>query len=249
MDSSRLTAQFNYLRKLKRLPVKKLRQLHQSKFKGTRYWVEIPRWVHRSVLENRLWYLYAIRNYHYPKGHALTTSFRKKAKAMLLVKVVPDMKEDMTQAQLSNEMLFTEESIDSMSDEDVDRYLISIGLYIDAEALEKKQALYEWHKSEYADLPDAAKKTTKRARFNNQHVLRKLVVENPAMTWYEFKDKFGDSMPTVTKNSFLNTRSKLRKAGYAMPALDKHPNALTRGGKKVDESQRVWSFLNDLNKD
>lgn len=226
-----LKAQFMYLKKLKQLSDAKLRRKHDRVFIGSKYGVKIPRWMHRSILERRLFYYYCLKNYHYPIDHPVAKEFRRKARHILSAKYLEGATpEQQTKEELRNRDNFTATNIRAMPIVQVDRYLAGLSLFVEAPEETRRRILYEWFHAPSSHLikhlNDKGEKVAprRRGRLNNKFRLRDLILENPTLGYDAFREAFGNEMPTVTRSSFNNTRSLLKKAGYDLPPLKPGPS-------------------------
>jgi len=225
VDLTVLKKQFAYLRKLRGMRSRTLARLHEKKFKGTKWYVEVPRWFHRSIMERRLFFYYCAKNYHYPDSHPITREFRRKAAHILSKQYIADIKpEEYSRKRLRELSLFTRANIDAMSINEVDRYLASLGLFIHSDEEHRRKVLWEWFNEEPSKLGshlnlkgDKMVRPVRRGSLNNQYVLKDLIVANPEMDYDAFMDTYGGKMPTVTRKSFNFSRCILRKKGYDLP--------------------------------
>jgi len=242
-SSEKLKKQFDYLRKLKKMSFSKLRthyreQISDTPYKNTKM-VKAP----RAEYEKRCFYLFCMRNYHYEKNTSPRIMFFKLAKSVLLKDWEPlpkDQERERTRKlQYSQTQLFTKNSINSMPIVAVERYLTEFGIYVDIPNKDKRRLLWELHRLPASKLPKTLNENGEvvsprgldRTRLNNQYCLRDIILENPSMTYNEFIERWGDKMPQTSRNSFKVTRSQLKKAGYALPDLRIHGQAVTRNGK------------------
>lgn len=215
--------QFSYLRMLKRLKEAKLRGLHDSTFRHSkRFNVVVPKWMHRSVLEKRLFYYYCVEHYHYPWESTPSKEFRKKASYYLSKEFVSTSDpQKIARQRLKEERNFTVTNIKAMPIVEVDRHLAALGLYIEGPERTRRKVLWEWFNEPASDLIQhfnhKGKMVSASGILNNKFCLRKLILENPTLDWHSFLRIFGNDMPTVTRASFNNARSKLKKAGYEIP--------------------------------
>jgi len=224
-----LKKQFSYLRKLKRLREETLRKLHRKVFKKeSKFYIKVPKWMHRSVIERRLFYYFCARNYHYPDNHHITKEFRKNARHVLSQEYVETLDPStLAQNRLKEVEHFTITKIKSMPIVEVDRYLASLSIYVEADENIRRKVLWEWFNT--PDRKDLIKhfnkrgKTVTRVGLNNQFRIRDLILEHPTLCYADFMDAYGEQMPTVTRASFSNARCILRKAGYDIPPLPKGP--------------------------
>lgn len=226
MDNEKLTQSFNYLRQIKNLRIAKLRRMHREVFRYTKWWIKIPKWVHRSLLERRLFYYFCARNYHYPKEHPFTKEFQRKAAHILSKEYAKttDAEEDAKQ-RIKDLTYFTEANISTLSIVEVDRYLASLGLFIEADEEDRRKVLWEWFNKPSSEL---VKHQNKKGQFvravrkgekNNRFYLRDLILQHPTLDYQTFREQFGETMPTVTRTSYSVARCLLRKAGYNIPKL------------------------------
>lgn len=230
-DEAALRLQFKFLRKLKRMKELKLRRLHKETFKGTRFYVAIPKWMHRNVIERRLFIYFAVKHYHYNKEHPIAKEFRRQAKHILSKEYVHGI-DPMQQAKiaLKEQQNFTETNIRAMPITEVDRYLTSLGLFVSGNETLRRRVLWEWFNRPAKELVthfnDKGQKVKARrtSSVNNKYRLRDLILENPTLGFHDFIDAFGQEMPTVTRASFNNARCILRKAGYDIPTLQSGPS-------------------------
>jgi len=229
-----LAQQFKYLRKVKRMKMGKLRHLHDSTFAGTKYSVRIPKWMHRGMMERRLFFYFCMRNYHYPKGSQIRKEFRRKAKHILSRDYIDGLDPAQVAKQTLKEGLnFTATHIKAMPIVEVDRYLASLSLFVEGPQHLRRKVLWEWFNKPSQDLiphfNDRGKRVRKTGPLNNKYNLRDLILQHPSLPYEDFEQAFGDQMPTVTRNSYNATRSTLRKAGYDIPRLHfgrQHPNVI-----------------------
>lgn len=225
-DQQAIAQQFEFLRKLKNLKEEKLRKMHDRIFDKTKYKVRIPRWMHRSVVERRLFYYFCMSHYHYDENHPVTKAYMKQAKFVLSPEYLGGI-DKTTQAKeaLKEHMNFSASKIRAMTMVEVDRYLASLSLYIEAPEEIRRQCLWEWFNRPSSDLvkhfSDSGTQVAARRTglLNNKYRLRDLILENPSLCYNDFLEQFGEQMPTVSRFSFNNARSLLRKAGYEIPEL------------------------------
>lgn len=238
-----LAKQMRFLYHVKNLKLKKLRRLHRKVFpKDHPYWVPLPKWLHRSSIERRLFYYFCLRNYHYPKDHPIYKQFKLNAKHVLSPKYFRGL--DPTQQakqRLSEHGMFTATRIKAMPIAEVDRYLASVSLFVEADETTRRKVLWEWFNKPSNELVQHFNKTGKRVRkrgnLNNNYRLTELILENPTLQYDDFVEAFGEQMPTVSRASYNNTRCMLRKAGHDLPMFKRGPYrpAVVTGpyGKKV----------------
>ena len=224
-----LAKQFRFLRYLKRLKPRKLRRYHRKIFpKVHPYWIRIPRWIHRTVLERRLFYYFCLKNYHYPQDHYIYRQFKQNAKHVLSQTYIKDLDPTEQAKQVTKEyMSFTPTRIKSMSIVEVDRYLASLSLFVEADEDTRRKVLWEWFNKPGDELTAHFNRrglmVRKKGPVNNKYRLRELILENPMLQYDGFVEAFGEQMPTVSRASFNNARSQLKKAGYELPILPRGP--------------------------
>jgi len=225
MDINAVTNQFKYLRKLRRMPLRRLRYLHKKTFETSAFNVKIPKWIHRSVLERRLFVLFCVKNYHYPKDHRITVQFREQAKHILSEHYIASISpEQHVEEVVKQAEIFSLENIDKMPLIDVDRYLIGAGIYLEATENQRRKVLFEYFNHPISnDIADGGLRRRRKGRLNNSFKLRDLILANPKLSYDDFMLAYSVKMPTVTRGSFNTTRTLLRKAGYAIPDLPKGP--------------------------
>jgi len=217
-----LELQFRYLAYLKKLSERELRNLHNELFIGSKYAQKIPKFVHRDKIEQRLWLVFCMRNYHYPKGHPVRVNFFKNAKKVLSTKLYKDKEEELNE-HLKKRERFSKSAINAMTSTEVDRYLTALNIHIEGGDDIKRRCLYEWYnlpqKDLIADDPELDKQKKGLNKLHNKYNLRSLILQYPLLDFDTFKLNLGHEMPTVSRASFNNTRSLLRKAGYKVPKL------------------------------
>lgn len=220
-----LHQQFKYLRKLKALTEPALRKEHKQVFQGTRFDALVPKWMHRSVMERRLFLIFAIKNYHYPKTHELYIRFKKEVKSALDPASLPNRRRGGKEHVTKTQAYFSRVNIQTMPINEVDRYLVEQNLYVDAKETLRRKVLWEWF-NKAGDDGDTVTSVTPRnkGQINNQFGLRDLILANPSLCYADFMVKFGVQMPTVSRTSFNNARCILRKAGYTIPRLPRGPS-------------------------
>ena len=225
-----LAAQFRFLKGLKSMKESKLRKKHKETFATSKYNVKVPKWMHRSIIERRLFYYYALRNYHYPREHQIAQEFRRKARFILSPDYILgiDRVEDARQ-RLKQASYFTATNIKAMPIAEVDRYLTGLSLFLECSEDMRRKVLWEWFNKPVGELVDhfgtrSRMRKVRRGNLNNGFKLLDLILENPRMGYDDFMETFGAQMPTATRNSFNNTRCLLRKAGYDIATLPKGPH-------------------------
>lgn len=248
----KLARQFKFLKYLKKLSETKLRRLHDKKFVGSTYGVKIPKWMHRSIVERRLFYYFCLKNYHYPKNHEVTKQFRKAAKKYLSKDYVQaKTPEEVTKERIQDRDYFTGTNIRAMPIAEVDRCLARLGLFVEADERSRRKVLYEWFNEPANKLirhlndQGTSVAPRRKGKINNQYKLRDLILEHPTLGYDAFMEAFGNEMPTVTRASFNNTRSLLKKAGYEIPPLKKgSPNpAVVTGPGGIQRRARMLADI------
>lgn len=226
----KLNSQFEYLKFLKTRTEKQLRKHHGKIFAGTRYDFSIPSWMHRTVLEKRLFYYYCVRNYHYDRTTEVAKEFRRKVKALLQVNhAMEQTAEKITIQELKNSEYFTATNIKAMSIADVDRFLAGLNIYVEAPEKQRRKILWEWfHRPteqlvEHFNAKGSVVPARHKGEHNNKYSLSELILQFPTLTYSEFQRQFGRQMPTVTRKSFQTSRCRLRKAGYDIPQQRRGP--------------------------
>jgi len=214
--------QISYLRKLKSMKLSKLAKLHKETFENSKFKVDIPKWMHRSILEKRLFYYYCVEHYHYPWDSEPARAFRKQAKYFLSKEYVQDVDPQKIAKQRLKELRnFTVSNIKAMPIVEVDRHLAALALYIEAPEKVRRKVLWEWFNQPASDLVqhfnDKGKMVSASGILNNKFVLRRLILENPSLNYADFVAVFGNDMPTVTRASYNNARCLLKRAGYDIP--------------------------------
>ena len=119
MEKDKVVLQFRYLRKLRRMPLHKLKRIHKKTFLTSAFAVKIPNWIHRTVYERRLFMLFCLKNYHFPKDHPITKEFRDRARYILSEEYVASI----TPEQHAEEVLKQGEVAD-------DKFLSGINFYV-----------------------------------------------------------------------------------------------------------------------
>lgn len=216
MDNDKLASQFEKLHELKSLGLVQLRALHGNTFTGTKWAVFIPQWMHRSLMEKRIWYRWCVSHYHLPKDHPRAIAFRAKTRVILAQQFVEGYatKEQVHRQQLMEHRRFTKEGIEAMPMEEVDGFLSAIGLFITGTRAQRRKCLWEYFHLPLSKLP------VKRRRSSVPTVVNTvvgLVRDHPNMGYDEFRARFGRILPTVCRQIFYNARYKLRKQGWPLP--------------------------------
>lgn len=207
-----LKEQFRFLKQIRKLSNRALRALHDETFKSTKY--RIPaKTISREECVRRLFFYTAAKAC--PEDSALL----KRAKRILLAKPKDNiLKEEEKILQLKETGYLSAENIQKLPIQEVDGYLSVLGLYIEAEPEVRRVIL-----TKYFSEPNALRETHLNIRQRNRFVLRDLIIEHPNLSYLEFKSKFGNVMPTTTRESFNSARKKLRKAGYQLGNLRPGP--------------------------
>jgi hypothetical protein len=251
----KLNEQFEYLKKIRKMKELALRRFHDTTFIGTRYSVKVPRWMHRSIVERRLFYYYCLRNYHHPKLSIVYQEFKVIARRILSKEYLDNKTpEQITKEELRNTDNFTATNIRAMPIVEVERYLTGLALFVDGSEKQKRKVLYEWFNARSKDLPlhhntDGRKVARRRTgKLNNKYKLRDLILSHPMLNFDDFRMQFGNEMPTTSRSSFNNTRTLLRKAGYDIPPLKMGPsnpvvvsgmNGITKRGRYLNDTAEI----------
>ncbi len=211
----KLRKQFRFLGYLQRLSHRRLVELHDKTFRGTKWFLQIPRMAHKEFVIKRLWIFYCVTHYHYPEGKT-REAFRKRARAVLSKSYSPasDSIEEMAKTQAMDHRQFSQSNIKVMHINEVDRHLAIAGIYVEIEEWQRKRLLWE-----YYNRPSKTMRQHRHERVNNRYYLTDIVLAHPTMTYTQFLAEFGNRMPSVTRSSFNNARSKLRGVGYQVPRL------------------------------
>lgn len=244
-DRDKFIDQIRFMKKLRRMKYRELMNLHERKFRGTKFYVKPKRWMSRRVIERRLWMLYTALNYHYPPGHDATKHFKKRAAAFLAPKNLGKVRrEEESIRKLKDLERFSKDSIKSMPINEVDRFLVALNILCLKESEDtRRKVLWEMFNSPRKEVPKTHNKegkkvrATKRGRFTNKYVLRDIIVNNPTMDYLEFRETYGNVMPTVTSGSFRWTRWLLRKHGFSIPKLKS--NSRFGGSPVVRNEKRI----------
>lgn len=212
----KLNLQFAYLSKIRNISLAKLRKLHLEVFKvGTIYYTD-PYKLDRDLIIKRLFYYFCLYNTHLNEKQF--PIFRKKA--IQVLSAVPNtdvLKEQAKIEELKNTGYFTEEKImNTIPINEIDGYLSILGLFIDA-----KEGIRRKLFKDFIFDPNAVeiRNLGSKSWIKNRFLLIDIIAANPTMTYGEFRKKYADNMPTVTRRSFNNTRSKLKKEGIISTKL------------------------------
>lgn len=213
----------SFLRKLQGMKLRKLIELHNQKFFGSRWslTLKVVPGV-RAVAIRRLFFLFCASNYHYPKDSVEYKAFINRAHKYLTDTIPGELPiEDQNLQRLQDAGYFSKDNIERLPINEIDGYLVTIGIWADVDEKDRRQMLYEYMFGPEIDGIHIFQGRAKphRSRIQNKYCLTDIVLQFPAMTYNEFRRRFGNEMPTVTRGSFNKTRTKLRKAGYSMPRL------------------------------
>lgn len=227
MSQKRFLANHKYRKALQRMKVSALRHYHDEVFRDSRWWIDIPKWVDRLLIERRLWFYRCAGNFHYKQGDPRASEFAQRAREFLSPEAMDTWsKEQQSKQRLTELHTFSKRNCKTMPIEEVDRYLSTIGLFlVDTKSGQRRRALFEFFNRSTVDIgPENGKASRKIRRLKSRkikssYVLRDVILKFPEMRFADFREKFGPVMPTVTRNSFKVTRCELRKAGYDLPKL------------------------------
>lgn len=225
-----LQDQFQKLHELRGMSLHKLLRLHDNTFTGTKWAAHIPKWQHRKVYEQRLWFLWSVHHYHLPPTDRRAVAFRVKAKKILSQQFVDGFatKEQIAQQQVLEHERFTVKACQEGPIEWIDGCLLALEIHIEGTEQQRRRCLWE-----YFHLP-SSKLPIKRHRYSKIPVkasVAALVRLHPDMGFEEFQDRFHALLPTVTCRRFTDARYEMRKLGYAIPKL--------KTGRKVLRSPDV----------
>lgn len=250
-DGEKLKSQFVYLRRIKRMIPATLRKHHREVMRGTKYaktkLVKPP----RSLIEKRCFYLFCMKHYHFPRGSAPRIMFFKLAKATLMqgFNPLPPKEEESRKKREQYEMthLFSKVSINAMHHNQVDKYLLAFGIHVEVPYKQKRMLLWELHRYPTRLLPKTMSEKgaimrprhLEKMRLENTWNLRDLILENPTMGYVEFSERYGNDMPMTSSGSFKVTRSQLKRAGYEMPDLRKHGQAVIKKDKTTKRGKKL----------
>lgn len=217
IDSEKLKAQFVYLNKLRRMSHYRLREEHDRVFCNTR-WKTDARLFTKEWIVKRLFFYFSAKNYH-STGAALKI-FRDQAKKVLDYLPKEQYKsEEKKLIELRDSGYLSREGIQKLPINEVDGYLSVIGLYAKVSEQMRRKLL-----TAYLYSPTANKiRKTGNVRIKNKFVLRDMILKFPNLNYFEFMARFGDVMPTVSRNSFTAARKHLRLAGYNIGKLRPGP--------------------------
>lgn len=218
----RLEGQFLYMEKLKKLGKMALRDHHDQKFHGTIWWQIMPKAVPNWWIIRRCFYKFCLENYHYPEDSEPYRKFKELAVGKLKERwgghrVLPLEEKTLLEAKAAGQ--FSWEEVEKMTMNEVDRYLVALGLWADVSQKRRRQMLFEFFNMEFDDIETRKVRKYSNGRLNNKYFLRDLILDHPTMTYEEFKVRYGKDMPTTSYHSFGQQRYYLRKAGYDIPRL------------------------------
>lgn len=228
MDEGKLKEQLAYLSEIRTWSDRKLRSEYIKVFEGTIYYVQPSMDIPRDWIERRMYYVYALRNSCYNDDPTAKLAFKRVAKSVLLEP--PPNKDESLQRRLSRQLkkraIFSKRNVKRLDEAEVDAYLALLGITLtDVSIGYKRKVLWEYYNAKATDLPMMVsnKRTPKlvtRPKRRNQFDLSQLILAFPRMGWPEFLDAFGDVMPNVKRETFYNTRYKLkRRYGNVLPKL------------------------------
>lgn len=220
VDETVLKKQLAFLNKIRGMSGKELRILYRNIFIKTKYYVRATRDIPRDWIEQRLFYAYCLKNSCYPESSVERKAFEKVAKKVLLEPPPLDVpKDQLKREEIKRRVLFTKANIKKMDIADVDAYLALLGITITNQPPKVRRCvLWEFYNKKASDLVrlKSNKNSRKLARrpksdVDNQFVLADVILHWPEMGWPEFQETFSELMPSVTRQSFYNSRSKLRQ--------------------------------------
>lgn len=244
IDLDAMNRQSAYYKKLKAMGVKKLRHLHMTTFKKTKWWCSPPRGVARHLLKEwlirRLWIYFAVKNYHFPKGSEFRSMFVKRAKVVLMNKLElsTSYSDQVMAKKLQDSSWIDKEGIDKLSDVEVDQLLSRHGVnFADDIPMEQRRfALWELYNKpgsktlktkpsatdQKGEMQVAAKRPSARRsakESTERGALKEYIIAHPGLTYADFMKKAGRKFPTTSSGSYNMTKSILRKEGWNIPLL------------------------------
>lgn len=210
MDRKKLQFQFDYLAKIRKLRLRRLVELHNDTFEGTKYWIPTECFT-REELVKRLWYYFAAKNYH--EDGQLRKVFFERAKQYLTHNPLKERQIKETKLQeLLEQGYLTEKRIYELQIQEVDTFLSILGLWTDVGPDRRRKILLA-----YIINPKSRRTVRKwlgrRPGLDNLYCLEDIMIKYPSMKYIEFRSKFGASMPTTTRESFDQQKYRLRKLG------------------------------------
>ncbi len=198
-------------------------------FQHSVYYVRPTKDIPRDWIEQRMFYAYCLKHSAYPEGSPERKLFERKAKEVLTAPPPTDIPADVIKKrELKKRVLFTKSNIRNMDIKEVDAYLAVLGItIIDQPPKVRRYVLWEFYNKRASELIHlrSNRNTRKIARRpkseeDNHFVLVDLILRFPKMGWPEFQETFGEIMPSVSRQSFYNTRTHLRKKyGDILPKL------------------------------
>jgi hypothetical protein len=236
VDKHILLKQLRYIRKVKLMTRKDLVEQYAKLYRNSKYFVSINGRTDRGWIEDRVILMYCAKNNCFVKGSDEYIKFKKQIKETLAVPIKVADKE--FKERLSSRILFTRVNIAKMQEFEVEAYLSFFGYGIDGTLKEKRRALWEIYNKQSSDLPYVLSSRTQKEVLVRRHgkssanvfVLSDILLRHRDMGWPEFKEAYGDLMPSVTRNSFYVARARMRKrfGEHIMPRLPKSSNSITR---------------------
>jgi hypothetical protein len=245
-----LGKQEEYLAYLKALRLRDLRVLHRRVFKETKWNHLVPRGlptsIIRSWLTRRLFLYFAVRHYHWPKGHEIRKRFVRRAKAVLGGRYFDS--EQTVDQEVAREMLdhsaFTKKAIKKLPELEVDRYLAMAGIVLDKSVPlgKKRKCLWEYYHLPRHKLPRVPRKEPDpdipfKGRLMtpapNGRTLKDYILRYNSLNYDKFMKRFGKYFPSTTRASFTVYRAKLRAEGHQMPQFARGVN----GGNVIEEEK------------
>lgn len=239
VDIDALHRQHDFYMKLKEMYPKKLKDLHEKTFKGTKWWHVPPRGVETKLLKEwlirRIWIFYAVKNYHFPKGSEFRTMFMRRAKKVLSNKLASSdaLADQVLSDNLKDAGWISKEGIASLSNEEVDQLLTQYGVNFtdDIPSEQRRYALWELYtkpgsktlkqKPASSDKRGEKQVAAKRPSKKGGPSLRSAIIHFPYLSYKDFVKKLGKKFPTTSSSSFAMTKSVLRGEGYNIPILDR----------------------------
>lgn len=224
MDSKALKAQFQYLRKIRRMGYMELRAHHDEVFEETKWQMRLPRMVQKETVVRRCFFWFCLNNYHYPPESKPYKAFAVQAKRILRTIHASGRydREEAVLDKLAKQNYFSKKSILAMPIAEVDRYLTVLGIWADVDGDTRRRLLWSWfHQKDGTASPESIRRNAN-GRVTGVYCLRDIVVEHPDWTFAQFKASiYGERMPTTTPTSWHNARWWVKK--YAGVKLPKHP--------------------------
>ena len=248
MNKKELQKQFQFLGKLRKLSVPKLRAYHDKVFVDTPFYVILPSDIHKDVIIQRLFYYYSAKICPcYDRGTPELQKFRRIAAEKLSNNFIQKNRDPalLNKRTVGLRAVFTRQHIARMNTEEVAGYLAAIGYHLDDSVTlpERRMCLWEWANGRASNLPRIEGKNVRRGyktglAVNNKYILVDLIRMYPDMGWPEFEETFSDLMPHVTKSSFYNGRWRARQLG-GIPKLLSGRRKPRNNSKEFDDSEYV----------